>query len=85
MSAPVLRRMVITFSEEGMKVSTLYRLAEPGGANPGTRRRAREVRELVRAGLKRVFDALERGEIVMVGEAGFTTREDTICVDERSA
>ncbi len=83
MSAPVLRRMVITFSEEGMKVSTLYR--HQGGANPGTRRRAREVGELVRAGLKRVFDALEDGESVMVGEAGFTTREDTICVDERSA
>jgi hypothetical protein len=78
--------MVITFvADEGVQVRALYRVAELDGANPGTRRRAREVRELVRAGLKRVFDALERGEIVMVGEAGFTTREDTICVDERSA
>jgi hypothetical protein len=82
MSAPVLRRMVITFSEEGMKVSTLYR--HQGGANPGTRRRVREVGELVRAGLKRVFDALEGGEISLVGEAGFEVREDVIAVDERS-
>lgn len=82
MSAPVLRRIVITFSEEDMKVSALYR--HQGGSNPGTRRRAREVGELVRGGLKRVFDALEGGEIVMVGEAGFEVREDVIAVDERS-
>jgi hypothetical protein len=76
--------MVITFADEGVQVRALYRLAELDGANPGTRRRVREVRELVRAGLKRVFDALEGGEISLVGEAGFEVREDVIAVDERS-
>jgi hypothetical protein len=83
MNAPVLRRMVITFSNEGVPViRTLYR--HHCGANPGTKRRAREVGELVRVGLKRVFDALEDGEIVVVGEAGFEVREDVLSVEERS-
>jgi hypothetical protein len=79
---PILRRVTVTFSPEGIRLSALYR--HEGGANPGTRRRAREVGELVRGGLKRVFDALEGGEISLVGESGFEVREDVIAVDERS-
>jgi hypothetical protein len=82
MSGPNLRRMVVIFSDEGMEIRTLYR--HQGGANPGTRRRAREVGELVRTGLKRMFGALEGGEISLVGEAGFEVREDVLAVEERS-
>jgi hypothetical protein len=77
-----LRRIVVTFGPEGMTVRTLYR--QQDGPNPGTRRRAREVEGLVRAGLKRLFDALEGGEIVVVGEAGYAHREDVLAVEERS-
>jgi hypothetical protein len=79
MNAPVLRRMVITFSDEGVQVRTLYR--HHCGANPGTKRRAKEVGALVRAGLKRAFDALEGGEIEVVGESGFVVREDVLSVE----
>ena len=82
MTAPVLKRVSVTFAEEGVQVRALYHHKD--GANPGTRRRAREVGELVRAGLKRLADALEGGEISLVGEAGFEVREDVLSVEGRS-
>lgn len=79
---PVLKRVTVTFADEGIRLSALYR--HNAGANPGTRRRAREVGELVRTGLRRTLEALEGGEIVMVGEAGFTMREDTLLIERKA-
>jgi hypothetical protein len=80
-SAPVLQRMVISFSEEAVTVRALYRREH--GPNPGTRQRAREVGQLVQAGLNGVIVALQDDELVVVGEAGFEVREDVIAVERK--
>ena len=70
------QRLVLTFKPEGVEARVLYRRSEAKGSNPGTKARRREVAELARAGLVEALEALG-GEVVSIGEAGFTTREDT--------
>ncbi|MDP9479404.1 MAG: hypothetical protein M3R38_27655 [Actinomycetota bacterium] len=80
----ILERLVLTFKPEGLEARVLYRSEAKDGPGPGTKARAREVRELTRTGLKRALEALE-GRVDVVGTSGFETREDTISVDGRAA
>jgi hypothetical protein len=70
-----LRRLVLTFTPEGVELRALYRSQE--GPNPGTKARGREVAGLVRTGLRQALEALESGA-ECVGTSGFTTREDVL-------
>jgi hypothetical protein len=70
-----LQRLVVEFRAGELVVHTLYRRTD--GPNPGTKARAREVRELTWAGLQDVLMALEDGA-ECVGSSGFTTREDVL-------
>ncbi len=74
-----LERLVLTFTADGIQVRTLYRTK--AGPGPGTQARAREVRELTRAGLTAALEALE-GRVDVIGTSGFETREDTISAGE---
>ncbi len=74
-----LQRIILTFKPEGLEARVLYRTKD--GPNPGTKARAREVRELTRAGLAAALEALE-GHVDVIGTSGFETREDTISAGE---
>ncbi len=72
----VLQRLILTFTADGIQVRTLYR--SKAGPGPGTKARAREVRELTRAGLTAALEALDAGDVADLGTSGFTTREDVL-------
>lgn len=73
------QRLVLFFTREGVEARILYRTKD----GPGTVRRRREAEQLAREGLRAALEALEEGPVESVGEAGFTTREDTLCADVR--
>jgi hypothetical protein len=50
-----LQRLVLTFTQEGVEIRTLYRRKD--GPNPGTKARLREVTELAGAGLTQALEA----------------------------
>ncbi len=70
-----LKRIMLTFTREGVEIRTLYRTKQ--GPNPGTKARQREVTELARSGLREAQAALE-GRVDVVGTSGFTQREDVL-------
>ncbi len=70
------RRLVLTFTREGVEVRTLYR--SKGGPNPGTARRRREVEALARSGLTAALEALDAGDALDLGTSGFQIREDVL-------
>jgi len=81
-SAPVLEKITVRFSAEDIMVRVCYRRED--GPNPGTKARAREIAELVRAGLSAALQSIEGSPTVaVVGEAGFEVREDKIVVERK--
>ncbi len=78
-----LQRIILTFKPEGFEARVLYRSDAKAGPGPGTKARAREVRELTRTGLKRALEALDgSARVDVIGTSGFETREDTISAGE---
>jgi len=72
-----LKRLVVDFRTGELVVRCLYRRSLEDAPGPSTKRRQREVSELVRAGLQDALTALE-GDVTMAGTPGFTTREDVL-------
>ena len=70
-----LQRLILTFKSEEIVLHALYRNQD--GPNPGTKGRKKEITNLTRAGLEQALGALE-GRLDVVGESGFTTREDVL-------
>jgi hypothetical protein len=70
-----LRRLVIEFKPDGIQLRALYRSST--NTNPSTVRRRKEVQDLARCGLERALEGLQ-GRADVVGEAGFTQREDVL-------
>jgi hypothetical protein len=70
-----LKRLVLTFTREGVEIRTLYRTE--CGAGPNTKARRREVTDLAGEGLRQALASLE-GRVDVVGTSGFTTREDIL-------
>jgi hypothetical protein len=70
-----LQRLVLDFRTGELVIRGLYR--SKGDSNPGTKTRKKEIMNLTRAGLEQALEALE-GRLDVVGESGFTTREDVI-------
>jgi hypothetical protein len=80
-----LQRIVLDFRKDGeIVVRCLYR-SSLDGPNPTTKARAREVSELIRAGLQDTLRGLAEGEATMCGTSGYTTREDLLVVDTKDA
>ncbi len=77
-----LQRLILTFKPEELVLHALYRTQD--GPNPDTKARAREVSELVRAGLQDALEALE-GDVAMVGTSGFTQREDIMLANRKES
>jgi hypothetical protein len=72
-----LRRLVLTFDDQdGIRARVLYR--RHAGPGPATKTPQREAAHLVRTGLERVLEALDAGDVVALGTAGFETREDVL-------
>ncbi len=72
-----LQRLVLTFDRDAVAVRVLYRTK--AGPGPGTKARAREVRELARAGLVEVLEALDAGDVEDLGtSSGYEVREDVL-------
>jgi hypothetical protein len=69
------QRLVVDFRTGELVVRCLYRSKD--GPNPGTKARARVVADLAKSGLRDALQALE-GPVDVVGESGFTTREDVL-------
>ncbi len=46
--------------------------------SPGTKARAREVRELTRAGLAEALETLDAGDVQDLGTSGYEVREDVL-------
>jgi hypothetical protein len=80
MTRPELRSLSVVFSAGGLRFQVRY--VRRGGPNPGTKARAREVRELVHVGLSDALQKLDGGAVAVTQEAGFETRMDTIEVGE---
>jgi hypothetical protein len=72
-----LKRLVLDYRSGELVVRCLYRCK--GDTNPGTVRRRREVSDLVVGGLQDALEALQEGDVEMVGTSGYTTREDVLC------
>ncbi len=77
-----LKRLVLEFGRDGIRVRALYERHD--GPGPGTKSRAREVTELTRTGLERALTALE-GHVDVIGTSGYEVREDVIGLDGRAA
>jgi len=71
-----LQRLVLDFRNGELVVRCLYR--SEGAAGPNTKARRTEVSDLVRAGLQDALQALQAGDVAVVGTSGFTTREDIL-------
>lgn len=78
-----LHRLVIEFGQDRIQLRTLYRTRTR--ANPGTKKRKTEASELAREGLRAALEALEDGEVVSVGAAGFEVREDVLSAGQKGA
>ena len=78
-----LQRLVLTFKPDGVEIRTLYRTKN--GPAPNTKARQREAQELTRTGLTQALEALDAGDVEVVGTSGFTTREDVLCMSRESA
>jgi hypothetical protein len=76
MSSQLPRRMVLTFSPDGVETRVLYRSKD--GPRPGTVRRRREVEQLARTGLEQALAALDAGEVEDLGTSGYKIREDVL-------
>jgi hypothetical protein len=70
-----LQRLVLDFRGDELVVRCLYRSKD--SLNPVTKRRRRQVEDLVREGLRQALASLEGGA-ECVGTSGFTTREDIL-------
>jgi hypothetical protein len=70
-----LRRLIITFKDEELVMHALYRTQD--GPGPNTKARSRAVEGLVREGLRQALASLE-GRVDVVGQSGFSTREDAL-------
>ncbi len=70
-----VRTIVLTYAPDGIHLSVRY--VRKDGPNPSTKGRLREVRDFARSGLMQALEALE-GDVVSIGEAGFTQREDVL-------
>jgi len=79
-----LQRLVLDFRTGDLVVRALYRRSLEDGPSPNTKARAREVSELVRAGLEDALAALE-GDVAMVGTSGFTQREDIMLANRKES
>jgi hypothetical protein len=77
-----LQRLVIESRGEEIVIRVLYR--SKGDSNPNTKRRRREVEDLVRGGLQDALGSLEGGDVTMCGTSGFTQREDVLCTDREA-
>lgn len=80
-SLEALRSLSVTFEGDATTVRVSYTTGVGKAPNPGTKARQRQVQELARRGLAEALEALtsEAGEVAVVGEAGFTHRQDTLC------
>jgi hypothetical protein len=74
-----LQRLVLTFTQEGVEIRTLYRTKNR--PNPGTKVRRREVSNLVRTGLQDTLETLDTGDVDMVGTSGYDVREDILVAE----
>ncbi len=77
-----LKRLVLEFKAEELVVRCLYRRSLEDAPGTNTKARAREVSELVRAGLEGALEALEGG-VEVVGTSGFTQREDIMVANRK--
>jgi hypothetical protein len=72
-----LQRLVLDYRTGELVVRALYSTQD--GPGPNTKARCRDVTVLVREGLQDALEALQDGDVDMVGTSGFTTREDVLC------
>jgi len=70
--------LVLDFRSGELVTRVLYR-SSLDAPRPGTKARTREVTKLARSGLTQALEALE-GQVDVVGESGFTQREDLLSV-----
>jgi hypothetical protein len=70
-----LKRLVLDYRRGELVARVLYRSED--GPNPGTKRRARVVADLAKAGLRDALEALE-GRVDVVGVSGYDVREDIL-------
>jgi hypothetical protein len=78
------QRLVVDFRGDELVVRCLYRRSLEASPNPGTKARAREVAELVRAGLEGALETLT-GDVEVVGTSGYTTREDIMVANRKES
>ena len=71
-----LNRLILDFRTDELVVRCLYR--SDGATGPGTKARRREVSNLVRGGLQDALEALDGGDVDMVGVSGYELREDVL-------
>ncbi len=78
-----LRRLVATYTPDGVELRVLYRRTD--GPGPNTKARRREVEQLAREGLRHALEALDAGDVESVGTAGFEVREDALFLSNTSS
>jgi hypothetical protein len=78
-----LQRLVLDYRTGELVVRCLYSTQD--GPGPNTKARRRGVTVLAREGLQDALEALQEGDVEMVGTSGFTTREDVLCTSREFA
>jgi hypothetical protein len=78
-----LQRLVLDYRTGELVVRCLYSTQD--GPGPNTKARCRDVTVLAREGLQDALEALQEGDVEMVGTSGFTTREDVLCTSREFA
>jgi hypothetical protein len=78
-----LQRLVLDYRTGELVVRCLYSTQD--GPGPNTKARRRGVTVLAREGLQDALEALQEGDVEMVGTSGFTTREDVLCTGREFA
>jgi hypothetical protein len=73
-----LKRLVLDYRSEAGELVVRCLYSTQDGPGPNTKARRRGVTVLAREGLQDALEALQEGDVEMVGTSGFTTREDTV-------
>jgi hypothetical protein len=84
MSGPLLKRLAVTFTEEGVEFAVRYSHDDGEVPNPGTKGRTTTAARLARKGLEAALEGLDKGAWRWGGFGTNTRESEDRIISERS-